>query len=146
MEMDARSLHQPALDRRCLMSAIVVENKMNIKMLGDGLINCVEEFSKLDRAVTPMKLTNYFPGLRIERCKKRYGSVTSVVISPTLWLAGSHRQHWLRTVQGLDLRLLVNTQNQSLVRWIHIKANYVTNLLNKQRVFGQLKRLSAMRR
>src|SRR5262244_2179061 len=78
MEMDARSLHQPALDRRCLMSAIVVENKMNIKVLGDGLINCVEEISKLDRAVTPMKLTNYFPGLRIQRCKKGYGSVTSV--------------------------------------------------------------------
>jgi hypothetical protein len=52
MDMKARASQQPALDQRRLVRAVVVEDEMDFQVLGDVVVDGVEEFPKLDAAVT----------------------------------------------------------------------------------------------
>lgn len=42
--------------------------------------------------------------------------------SHTSHLAQSHRQRRLRTIEGLNLALLVDTQDQGMLEWVQVKA------------------------
>src|SRR3972149_9534969 len=50
----------------------------------------------------------------------------------------------LGAVEGLDLTLLVDTQNQGLVRRIEIQSNYVVEFLHKVFVAAELEGLDQM--
>jgi hypothetical protein len=52
--------------------------------------------------------------------KERCGAVPQVVVRAALSLSRTHGQQGLRTVQGLNLDLLVYTQNQGLIRHRHL--------------------------
>jgi hypothetical protein len=51
--------------------------------------------------------------------------------------AGSERQDRLRPIQRLYLTLLVNTENDRMLRRIHVQSDDVPYLLDKLRVFGE---------
>jgi hypothetical protein len=51
----------------------------------------------------------------------------------------------LRSVECLDLRLLVHTQDHRVVRRRHVQTNDVTNFLDELRILGQLKALRSVR-
>ena len=48
VEVKARSLEKPTLDDLGLVGLIVVEDEVDVEIAGDGSINGVEEFSKLN--------------------------------------------------------------------------------------------------
>lgn len=52
----------------------------------------------------------------------------SVVVTAAFGNTGHHRQHGLGPVQGMDLRLLVHTQDQGLLRRVEVEAHHVTDL------------------
>jgi hypothetical protein len=55
-----------------------------------------------------------------------------------------HRQSWLCAVEGLYLRLLVNTEHYGVGGRIDLKANDVANLRRKLRIIGKLEGFDAM--
>jgi hypothetical protein len=57
-----------------------------------------------------------------------------------------HRQPWLGAVEGLDLALLVDRENDGVGRRVDIKADHVSELLGELRVVRQLERPDAVRR
>ena len=48
-------------------------------------------------------------------------------------------QHNERNAGDLDLRLLIGTRDQCLVRWVQIQTDDVSDLLDEHRVLGELK-------
>jgi hypothetical protein len=56
-----------------------------------------------------------------------------------------HRQHGLGPVQGLDLRLLVHAEDQCSFRRVQVEAHDVADLVDEERVRGQLERLGPVR-
>jgi len=54
-----------------------------------------------------------------------------------LRLSRPHGQDRLRMIQRLNLRFLVNTQHQRFIWGIPVKSNNVSDLINKQWVFGK---------
>ena len=56
-----------------------------------------------------------------------------------------HRTHRLAPIQGLNLRLLVQTQHQRPLRRMGIQAHNVPYLLDQPRIGGQLEGFAAVR-
>ena len=54
-------------------------------------------------------------------------------------------QALLRTIQGLNLALLIDAKHDRMLGWIQVQADDVDQLLGKVRIVGELERLHAMR-
>src|SRR5258706_6180861 len=146
MQMKSRALDQQGANSCGLVSSIIVEDKVNIKSVRHRLINLVEKFAKLNRTMAAMKLANDLARFCIERCKQRGGAIARVIMRSPLSLSRSHRKNGLRSVQRLDLCLLIHAQNQGLVRRVHVKPDDIANLVDKQRIFRKLKSLGSVGR
>ncbi len=61
-----------------------------------------------------------------------------VVVAAAFNLTGAHRQQRLCPVQGLNLRLLIYTQDQRSIGRIQVEPHDVAYFVNEQRIFGKL--------
>ena len=57
--------------------------------------------------------------------------MATVVVCAPLDLAWLHRQQWLRAIQSLNLRFLIDAEDQRILRWIQVEADDVANLLDE---------------
>jgi hypothetical protein len=71
--------------------------------------------------------------------------VPEIVEGVTFNLPRAHRQHRGGGLPGLDLRLLVDAQDQGVIRWDQIEPEDVAHLLHEQRIMRQLERFGAVR-
>ena len=81
----------------------------------------------------------------VEGREERGRAVALVVVAAPLRLPGAHRQEGLGTVQGLDLALFVDTENQGTIRRRQIQTDDVADLLHEEGIARQLEGLRAMR-
>jgi hypothetical protein len=77
--------------------------------------------------------------------EQRSGTVAFVIMSPAFRLSGAHGQNWLRAIQSLNLRLLINTQYQGFIWRIQVKPNNISYLVDERRVFGKFEAFTAVR-
>ena len=145
VDVKARALREPMSNHRGLMRPVVVHDQMGVEVPRHGSIDRVKELPELGRTMPLMKLRDEFTGLHVERGKQRGGAMPSVVVRATLDLAGAHRQHRLRAIQGLNLRLLIDTKHHGMRRWLHVQPNDVSHLVDQQWVRRKLECLRAMR-
>ena len=82
-----------------------------------------------------------FAGGHIERGKQRGGAVSLVIVRQRAGAALLERQSRLRTVERLDLALLVDAQDQGFVRRVEVEADNVLHFLAELRIVGQLEGL-----
>jgi hypothetical protein len=119
--------------------------QMKVEVAGHRVVNGLKKLPKFNGSVPMMELTEHSAGLEIERGKQGGGAVTPVVVGATFGLPGAHGQQRLTAVERLNLRLLINTQNQRLVRRVQIQTDNVAHLFDKQRVFRELEALDPVR-
>ena len=144
MEVEARTLEEPALDDLGLVGLIVVDDEVDIEALGDGRLDSVEEPAKLNGAVALVTFGDDLSGLGVERCEEGGGAIANIVVGTALDLPRTHRQQGLGAVEGLDLGLFVDAQDQSSVRGMQIQADDVTHFLDEEGVGGELEGFTAM--
>src|SRR4030095_3324694 len=94
--------------------------------------------------MTTMELADDLTGFCIKGCEKCSGSVAGVIMCPPFRLSWTHRKNWLLAIEGLNLRLLIDTHDERLVGWIKIQSDDIANLLDEQRILRQLERLRPM--
>jgi ELWxxDGT repeat protein len=145
VQMESRATKQPSLDERGFVGSAVVEHEMDFCILRNVAIDGVEELAELDAAVTAVVLGDDLPGLDVEGCEEGRGAVPNVVVGPPLELTRPHGQDRLAPVQGLDLRLLVDAQDQRPVRGVQIEPDNAADLLDQQRIGRKLEVLGTMR-
>src|ERR1700681_3021401 len=129
VQLKAWALDQPALNSGSFMNTIVVEDQMDVEPWRHFRIDLVEKLAKLQRTVPAMKLTDDLASLSVQGGEQRSRTVALVIMSPAFCLSWSHGQNWLRAIQSLNLRLLVNAQYQRLIRRIQVKPNYISHLV-----------------
>jgi len=61
-----------------------------------------------------------------------------------LGLTGTHRQERLRSIECLDLRLLVDGEHERLLRRVQIEPDPVPHLLDEQGIGRELEGLAAV--
>ena len=77
----------------------------------------------------------------VERGEQAGDAVADVVVGASLGHARHHRQDRLGAVQGLDLGLLVDAEHHRALGRVVVEPDDVDDLLDEQRVGGQLERL-----
>src|SRR5260370_4602053 len=145
VELKPGALQEPALNGRSLMSTVVVEDQMDAKLWRHLGIDLIQELTKLNRAMAPVELANHLASLSVQGGEQRSRTVALVIMSPALCLTRPHRQNWLRAIQRLNLRLLVNTQHQGLIRGIQVKPHYISHLFDEQWILGKFEALTTVR-
>src|SRR5512139_718591 len=144
MQMVSRSLREPSANRGRFMRSVVVQNQMNVQINRNSHLYSVQKLSKFKGPMSPMTLPDDLSRFHVEGGEERSGSMARVIMCSPLHLAWPHGQKWLRSVERLNLRLLVHAQHQSSIRRGQIQPHNVSHLFDKKRIFGQLKRLGPM--
>ncbi|KXV34706.1 hypothetical protein AD940_05655 [Gluconobacter thailandicus] len=67
----------------------------------------------------------------IEGGKQSRSAVPDIIVRDTFEIPKAKRQHRLCTLQCLDLRFFVDTQNNCVIWWIEIKADDILHLVDK---------------
>jgi len=117
---------------------------MNVQMWWGGSIDSVEEFPKLDGTVSALTCPQNLACLHVKGSKEGCCAVPRVVMGAALHLSRAHGQQRLHAVKRLDLGLLVHTQDQSPIGRVHVQSHNIPDLLDEQRVSGELEALGTM--
>ena len=110
-----------------------------------GLIDASQELEKLLMAMLAITLAQDFAGRDVQSSEQGGGAVADVIVRVPFGLTGAKRQQGLRPVESLNLRLLVDAQNDGALGRIEIQADDVADLVDEERIGGQLERLGKMR-
>ncbi len=84
------------------------------------------------------------PSKHIERGKQRRGPVPDVVVGLPGGNPRSQRQNRLGSIQGLNLALFIDAQDQGLVRWMQIQPHHVPQFVHEIGIPAQLEGLGSM--
>src|SRR5438034_11669559 len=82
---------------------------------------------------------------RVERRRQRGGSMALVVVRDGARTPALHRQAWLRTIERLDLALLVAAEHQGVLGRVHVQAHHVEQLVLEAMVTRDLEAAAQMR-
>jgi hypothetical protein len=107
---------------------------MNCQIGGNRSIDMLQELAELAGAMTRPTLADHRPGGDVQGSEKIGGAMAEVVVGSTFDLSGPHGKDGLTTAQGLDLTLLIHTQYDRVMRWVHVQADYVAYLVDQQRI------------
>jgi len=141
----AQPLEQPTTNRRGLMGAVIIEDEMDLQCGGHRRVDGVQEPPKFDRPMAPMALPDDPARLHVEGGEQRGRPGPPIIVAAPFYLARPQGQQRLRAVERLDLGFLIDTEHQGPIGRVQIQADNIADLLNKQRVLGELERLRAMR-
>lgn len=144
VNVEARMAQQPASHGLSLVGAVVVDDQMDLKGARHAVVDAAEELEELLRAVAPEATADDLPAGHVESREQGCRAVPHVVVGASLDRPRTHRQQRLRAVKGLDLRLLVDAQNDRAVGRRQVEANDVPDLLDELRIRGQLEVLTAV--
>ena len=144
MDAIARMASEPSFDFGMLVSRVVVSDQVQFKIGRNVSLEMLQKAQEFLMAMARLILGDN-PAVDDVQGREECGSaVAIVVVSHSLDIAESHRQHRLGALQGLYLALLVHAQDQRVVRRIKIKPNDVADLFDEERVGRELKALAAM--
>ena len=71
VELKAWTLQQSALNGRSLVSTVVVEDQMDVKLWRHLRVNLIQELTKLQRAMTAVELANHLASLSVQSSEQR---------------------------------------------------------------------------
>ena len=108
-----------------LVGAVVVHHHMQLQICRKLLVQLLEEFDELLMTMPCIALSDHFSLRYFKCCKECRSAVSLVIVRHCSAAPALQRQSGLGAIQGLNLGLFINTQHQSLGRWIEIKAYHV---------------------
>jgi hypothetical protein len=88
---------------------------MGVHVGRNGGVDRIQEAPKLDGAMARRAPRDHFPAGNIEGGEERGGPVSLVIMGAALGLARAQRQERRGAVERLDLRLLVDAQDERAV-------------------------------
>src|SRR4030042_1101447 len=127
------------------MGAVVVHHQVQFHFDREFSIQTFQEFEKLLMSMPSETLPDDFTLSQFERRKERRGAVALVVMGHGSTTAFFQRQTRLRTIQRLNLTLLVHAEHQGFLWRIQIKSHHVDQFLQKPGITRQLERLYSVR-
>ena len=98
----------------------------------------VEEVPEVHRPVLGGQAADHLAGGGVQRGEQVDGAVPDVVVAAPLGHPGDHRQHRRGPLQRLDLRLLIDREDRRVRRRRQVQADHVADLVDEQRVRGDL--------
>ena len=129
----------------CFLIRFTVEHQMHVTTRGHGLVDLPQKFQELLGAMAGHAIADDLARFHIQRGEQRGRAVPLIIVCHGGCAPLLERQTGLRPIQRLDLRLLINTQNHSPIRWIKVETDDIRDLFLEQRVIRDLEPLREMR-
>lgn len=145
VQVEARVSQHPTMDHLGLVRAVVVHDQVHVEVGGHLAVDKIEELAELAGSVAAMAGSDHLSSRNIQRREQRRSAVAHVVMRSALDLAGSHGKQGLGAIESLDLRLLVDAQDQRSLRRSQVQAHDVADFLDEERIAGKFEGLRPMR-
>ena len=124
-------LSSHALTAGCLWEGVVVENHVDVEFGSHAALDLAEEPQKLLMPVARQALVDDLPGGYVEGSKEYRRDVTFVVMGHGSSAPLLEGKTWLGAVEGLDLALLVESEDNGPLRGIDVETHHVAQLFNE---------------
>jgi hypothetical protein len=121
VDVEGGSSREPAPDLEVLVRCVVVDDEMEVERLRYRRLNVAQELQELLVTMPTPALGEHATRGDVERGEQCRGPVADVVVRDSFDVAESQRQQGLRAVEGLDLALLVDAQNNGMVGRVEIE-------------------------
>ena len=72
----------------------------------------------------------------VQRCEQCCGAVSLIVVCHRATAALLHWQAWLRAIERLYLAFFVDREDHSMLRWVHVEPDDISELFSKLRIVG----------
>jgi hypothetical protein len=95
------------------------------------VINRLQKPNELPIPVTTMTFADDASGRDVQRGKQRRRSVAHVVMRPVLGLSGTHRHQGRGAIEGLNLTVFIDRQQQGASRRIEIQPHNVAHFVDE---------------
>ena len=128
VQMEAGMGFEPALYGRSLMRGIVVNDEMEIETSGCLLVDQSEKAQELAMSMARHASPDNFAVQHIQRREQGGGAVALVIVGHGTGTPLLHGQSRLSAVEGLDLALFVDAENQRPIGWIEVEPDHVLYL------------------
>src|SRR5690606_15008559 len=129
---------QPALHGRCLVGRQVVQDDVDVQVLGDVAVDLVQERDEVGGGVRRADVGDHLPGGDLQGGEQVTGAVALVVVGGPCRGGRQHRQRGRGAVERLDLGLLVHREHRGGDRRVHVQGDDVADLVHELRVRGDL--------
>jgi hypothetical protein len=126
------------------VGGVVVGDAVDVQLGRHGLVDLAQERQELLMPVARLAAGPHGAVEHVQRGEQRGGAVALVVVGDALDVAEAHGQHRLRALERLALALLVDADDQRVVGRTQVQADDVAQLLDEERVVGQLEALGAV--
>jgi hypothetical protein len=144
VHVEARVSPQPASHRGVLVRGIVVDDQMDVQVRRHCDLDVAQEVEELLMPMAPLTLAEHLTRGDVERREQRCGSVADVVVGDSLDVAQAQRQEGLRALEGLDLALLIDTEDHGVIGRMQIQPDDVPHLLDEEGIRRELEMLLPM--
>ena len=124
--------------------SVIVDDQMQVELSGSLAVDPLQKPNELLVSMTWHTIADHAAVEQAQGCKQSRGAVAFVIVRHGATTALLQRQPRLSSIQGLNLRFLVDTQDQRLIGRIQIQADNVVQLFDKPLVSAELKSLGQM--
>src|SRR2546426_8227754 len=135
---------EPGLDPWLFVSSVVVQHQMELQLFGELVIQPAQEFEKLLVAMARKALANDSAFQDFQSGKECRGPMADIIMSESAAATFLERQSWLSAIQGLNLALFIDTQDQALVWRIEVKAHHIRQFFQKTVIPRELESARSM--
>ncbi len=145
MQVKTRIAAQPTFDARVLVSGIVVHDQVQLEFSWGFMIDALQETDEFLMSVLGHAIANDLPIESVQSGELGGRTVALVVMGHRAAAARFQRQTRLRSIESLNLALLIDAENQRFIGWIQVQADHVDEFLNELRIAADFERRQTMR-
>ncbi len=131
VERPSRMTGQPFHDVGMVVRGVIVDDGVDDLADGNSSLHGVEETDELLMAMLVHAAPDHGSIEDVERCEQRRRAVALVIVRHRPALAGLDRQARLGAVEGLDLALFVDGDDDGVHGRLHVEADDVLDLLGE---------------
>ena len=136
---------EPALDFDVFMGAVIVDDEVDIEVPGHVGVDVLQEAQKLLMTMPRLALGEHLAGGHVEGGEEGGGAVTDVAMRDAFDVSEPKGQQRLGSLQRLGLALLIDAEHHRVVGWVEVESDDIVDLLDEERIGGELEVLPAMR-
>lgn len=123
MHVEAFVLLKPRPHFGMLVRGVVVDDQMQLKMLGRFAVDLFEKLQPFLMPMLALNATYQFALDIIQRCERGDGAMTDIIVRLRADMPDSRRQFWLGALESLNVAFFIATKYQCLIREIQIQPN-----------------------